>query len=137
MIFSFNSIFRITYGTWYERYFLFAVRWKLPFSVSFWARKVDFSHTWNFTALVRKNQLYARKTTPTRLTFGVGRIKYIESRLTRALKYAFPHLIRNILLNENITKTTWNIILLSIKLWFLKIWYTYNNPVAFWIASDH
>ena len=33
--------------------------------------------TQNFTVLVRENRLYARKATPTRLTFGIGLIKNI------------------------------------------------------------
>ena len=58
------------FRTRYERYFFFALYRKLAESVSFCVRKVHFPYTWNFPALVRENQLSARKTTPTRLTFG-------------------------------------------------------------------
>ena len=73
---------------------------KLVLSVSPYVRKVD------FPALVRKNQLLARETTLTQLTFIIQRTKKFggnvfnrtsELRLALALKYAFPHLIRNIL----------------------------------------
>ena len=67
---------------------------------------------YNFTVLVRENQLPARRTTPTRLTIGIQRTKksfvYVrnvfnrasEARLALALKYAFTHLIRNILFHD-------------------------------------
>ena len=59
------------------KYFLSAVHRKLALSVPFCARKVD------FPALVRENfkcaenQLSARTTTLTRLTFGIQRTKNI------------------------------------------------------------
>ena len=48
---------------------------KLAESVLFFVQKVDFPHTLNFTAIVGENQLSARKTTPTRATFGIQRIR--------------------------------------------------------------
>ena len=70
-----KAYFNAPFCTWYERYFLFAVYRKLAESVSFCVWKVDLRHTQNFTALLRENQLSARKTTPIRLTFGVRRAK--------------------------------------------------------------
>ena len=65
---------------------------------------------------MRKNQLSARKTTLSRQAIGIQRTKKIclyhvwnefnranESRLALALKYVFPHLIRNILFCYYIT----------------------------------
>ena len=55
--------------TWYERYFLIAEYQKLAESESFCVRKVNFPHTLNFTELVGKNQLSARKMIPSQLTW--------------------------------------------------------------------
>ena len=71
---------------------------------------VKLKQTQNFTALVEENQLSACKMTPIRLTSGIQRTKntvritcgkaysLLKSVLALALKYAFLHLIRNILL---------------------------------------
>ena len=56
------------------------------------------AHLKFYRTIVWENQFFARKATATSLTFG---IKWLKSRLVLALKYAFPYLIRNILLLIN------------------------------------
>ena len=83
---------------------------------------------------MRENQLPARKLPLTRLTFGIQRTK----NLYLALKYAFPHLIRNMLFSNIIiffsrpwaTEVTWSIQSMAID--FLlhmlhKIWNQYKS----------
>ena len=82
---------------------LSAVHRKLALSVSFFVRKVGFPALGRLNFKCVENQLSARKTTSSRLTFGIQQTKIIvnitcgTTRLALALKYAFLHLIRNIL----------------------------------------
>ena len=87
-----------------EMIFLSLVHLKLAFSVSFYVRKV------NFPALVRENfkcaenQLYARKATPIRLTFGIRWTKK-SSQLTVIINEPFKFYvlyIKKVILHERI-----------------------------------